>query len=137
MDSAALNKRMQILIVDDDQIVRDFAAHTLSFGSNRKVTLFECGFDAWQYIQSNSDHIQLILADKHIPNMDGLELLQSIKKAYPRIIFIIMSSDPSLELRAFQLGADAYLCKPFDVSDLFKIVQNFILKSDRHEIPPA
>jgi two-component system, response regulator YesN len=126
MNSASLNKAMQILIVDDDQIVREFAAHTITFGSNRKVTSFECGFEAWQHIQSNADHIQIVLADKHIPNMDGLELLQCIKKAYPRIVFVIMSSDSSLELKAFQLGADAFVCKPFDVNDLFKIVQNFI-----------
>jgi DNA-binding NtrC family response regulator len=119
-------KPTQILIIDDDQIVRDFAVHTITYGSNRKVTTFENGFDAWQYIQENAHLVQIVIADKQIPDINGLELLKRVKNEYPRIFFIIMSSDPFSELRAFELGADAFICKPFDVNDLFKIVHKFI-----------
>ena len=117
-----------ILIIDDDQLVRDFAVHTIEYGTNRKVTTFDSGFHAWQYIQSQPQKAEIIIADANIPDMDGLELLGQVKKAYPETIFILTASNPMVEKTARRLGADAFLSKPFSESDLFAIVKQFAFK---------
>lgn len=119
-------KRRQILVIDDDQIVRDFAVNTIAYGSNRRVMTFGNGLDAWQFVRSANPFDYCRQAN---PRLDGLALLTRIKDSYPQIYYILMSSNPSLERKAFHLGADAFLCKPFDVDDLFNIVIAFIHKT--------
>jgi DNA-binding NtrC family response regulator len=116
---------LHIIIVDDDQLVRDFAVHTIEYGTNRQVATFENGFKAWQFIQSTPQKADIIIADANIPDMDGMELLRRVKEAHPGKKFIITTSDPGLESLAGRLGADAFLSKPYDISDLFAVVQQF------------
>lgn len=116
---------VRMIIIDDDQLVRDFAVHTIEYGTNQKVATFDSGFKAWQYIQNQPKDVDIVIADANIPDMDGMELLDRVKKAHPKKKFIIITSNPSFESRAKQLGADAFLTKPFDIKDLFDIVQRF------------
>jgi YesN/AraC family two-component response regulator len=121
----------QFIIVDDDQLIRDFAVHTIEYGTNRKVATFENGFQAWQFIQSQPENVDIVIADANIPDMDGLELLAEVKQAFPEKIFIITTSNPAFEKSANRLGADAFLSKPYDVNDLFAIVQTYIRNEAR------
>lgn len=137
MDTSNSSPEVQILIVDDDQLVRDFAVHTIEFGINRKVSTFDNGFNAWQFLQNHPDGADIIIADANIPDMDGMELLEQVKKKYPEKKFIITTSNPKNEDTAYQMGADAFLSKPYDVNDLFTIVQQFIETSDSNsELQP-
>lgn len=124
--ATALNKR-QILLIDDDYFVRDFAVNAIEFGTNRKVTTFESGFRAWQYIQKNPTDIMIIIADANIPDMSGMEMLAQAKQHYPDKTFIITSSNPDHEKAAYHMGADAFVSKPFDVNDLMTIIGELIL----------
>lgn len=117
----------QIIIIDDDQFVRDFTVHAIEFGTNQKVTTFDNGFNAWQYIQERSAFIDVIIADANIPDINGLELLERIKNKYPAKSCIITSSNPKHETTAHQKGADAFLFKPFDANDLFGVIEQFVL----------
>ena len=117
----------QILIIDDDQFVRDFAVNTIEFGTNSKVTTFESGFRAWQYIQNHPNGITIVIADANIPDMSGLEVLEQLKKHRPDTTFIITSSNPDHENAAYHMGADAFVSKPFDVNDLLTVMQELIL----------
>lgn len=125
MTAANATPELQILIVDDDQLVRNFAVNTIEYGTNCKVATFGSGFQAWQFIQSRPDNVDIVIADANIPDMDGLELLAEVKQAYPEKIFIITTSNPAFEKSAHRLGADALLSKPYDVNDLFAVVQNY------------
>lgn len=116
----------QIVIIDDDFFVRDFTVHAIEFGTNRKVTTFESGLNAWQYIRKRSHRIDVIIADANIPEINGLELLGRIKGNYPGKRFIITSSNPAHEKTARQLGADAFVSKPFDVSDIITVLELFV-----------
>lgn len=124
--SSALTQR-QIVLIDDDFFVRDFAVHTIEFGTNSKVTTFESGFRAWQYIKSNPAKVMIVIADANIPDMSGLEVLEQIKQHLPDKTFIITSSNPDHEEVAHQMGADAFVSKPFDVNDLMTIIEELIL----------
>ncbi|MDA8138133.1 MAG: response regulator [Desulfobacteraceae bacterium] len=128
MPAATVSSGPQIIIIDDDRFVRDFAVHTIEFGINRAVATFENGFHAWQYIQERPRHMDVIIADANIPEMSGLELLERIKTQYPQKNFIITSSNPAHEKAAHQKGADAFLCKPYGVNDLFAVIEQFMLR---------
>lgn len=126
MEASNPETGIQITIIDDDPLVRDFAVHTIEYGINRKVTTFDNGFKAWQFLQNQPDDVDIIIADANIPDMDGLDLLDQVKKRFPHKKFVLTTSNPDLENSAYHLGADAFLSKPYDVSDLFAIVQQFI-----------
>ncbi|MEJ2154987.1 MAG: response regulator [Desulfobacteraceae bacterium] len=125
MDSAGTNREVQIIVVDDDQLVRDFAVHTIEYGINRKITTFETGFNAWQFLQKRPDDTDIVIADANIPDMDGIELLKKVKEEFPEKKFVLTTSNPDFETIASKMGADAFLSKPYDVNDLFTIVQQF------------
>ena len=113
--------------MDDDQLTRDFAVDVLAYSVNREVKSFKNGNEAWNYIQ-NPESADIILSDIDMPEMDGLELLKRVKKEYPQKICILMSSKPAHESAARQSGADAFISKPFDINDLFEIVQAFVVE---------
>lgn len=115
----------QIIVVDDDQLVRDFAVHTIEYGINRKVATFETGFNAWQFLQKRPGDADIIIADANIPDMDGMELLKKVKEEFPEKKFVLTTSNPDFENIAHEIGADAFLSKPYDVNDLFTVVQQF------------
>ena len=125
MDSSDPAIAYQIIIVDDDQLVRDFAVHTIEYGINRKVTTFDTGFSAWQFLKNRPKEADIIIADANIPDMDGMELLKKVKEAFSIKKFVLTTSNPDLESSALRMGADAYLSKPYDVSDLFAVVRQF------------
>ncbi len=99
----------------------------LAYSVNREVMSFNNSTDAWHYIQ-HPESADIILSEVDMPHMDGLELLNRVKKEYPQKICILMSGKPGYESAARQSGADAFLAKPFDINDLFEIVQAFVVE---------
>ena len=108
-------------------MTRDFAVDVLAYSVNREVRSFNNGIEAWNYIK-DPDSADIIVSDIDMPEMDGLELLKRVKKEYPQKKCILMSSKPAHEKDARQFGADAFIAKPFDVNDLFEIVQTFVVE---------
>ena len=116
---------VQIAVVEDDQLVRDFVVDALEFSINRKIHTFDSGFAAWQLIRS-AQPIHIVFADIHVPDMDGLELTARIKMERPEIVCILTSGNAADEARAEEAGADVFLLKPYGISDLFALVQTFV-----------
>ena len=123
----AILRNVKIAIVDDDKLTRDLVATTLGYSVNRKIATFDNGFDAWSYFQQ-PHAADILLADVHIPEINGLELLKRIKADYPHKKCILMSSQPKDETSARQLGADAFIGKPFNPNALFEIVRQIVVK---------
>lgn len=126
MSNSHSNAHQDIIIVDDDILVRNFVLHTFQFGLNHKIVTFGNGFHAWQYIQDNKETPHFILADVNIPEMNGLELLCHVKKQYQNKKVAITTSNPDLETKARHWGADAFVLKPFDVKDLIILINAFL-----------
>lgn len=116
-------------MVEDDPLVRDFVVDAFEFSINRKIHTFDSGFAAWQYIQSAAP-VHIVFADIHVPEMDGVELAARIKATVPEIVCILASGNPTDASRAEAAGADAFLLKPYGISDLFALVQTFVADDD-------
>ena len=118
---------VKIAVVGDDKIVRDHVVNLLMYCVNREILSFEDGFTAWNYLEGSDSSDIIFFSDVNMPEMNGLELLTKIKEKYPHKICIMMSGDPANEKLAMELGADAFLAKPFNMNDLFNIVETLIV----------
>lgn len=126
----AIIPNVKIAVVDDDRLTRNLVVNALMYCVNRDVISFENCFSALAYLDADENSLDIIVSDIDMPEMSGLALLESIKKKWPSKICVIMSENPANEKSASNLGADAFLAKPFKVTDLFKIVQKYIVDAE-------
>jgi DNA-binding NtrC family response regulator len=105
-------KRVKILIVDDEAIIRQSLHDWLSSAGHQVLTA-ENGFQALEIIERESPSI--VIADLVMPGMDGIELLKKVKKISPDIEVIIITAYGSIPsaVTAVREGAYDYIEKPF------------------------
>ena len=89
MEAATPDGPAQILLVDDEKVVREMLAHVLE-AEGFSVRLAEDGLQAFQELQRRSYH--LVLSDLKMPHMNGLELLQRIAEQRLPVVTIIMTA---------------------------------------------
>jgi two-component system chemotaxis response regulator CheY len=115
----AQGKRMKILIVDDDPVLRQIL-HTYLARAGYEVALAEDGRTAWEFWQQ--EHTKLIVTDWMMPVMDGPELIRRIRAAsfpgYTYIIMLTAKEGKSDVIFGLEAGADDYLTKPFNAGEL-------------------
>jgi len=98
----------------------------LTYCVNREVKSFDNGRLAWEYINAGGE-VDIVISDVDMPEMDGFELMDKFREKYPDKAFIIMSGVSDNERKSQIAGADAFLAKPFEITDLFRIVQEFVV----------
>ena len=105
---------MYILIVDDDALIRKWLTMLLKQIPNREISVdaAENGVQALKSIQ-NGPVPDLLITDIKMPQMDGLELCQVLKRNFPQIPVVILSSYDEFPFvkKALQLGAIDYILK--------------------------
>lgn len=113
-------------MVDNEPHTRDFIFNVMSYCVNRKVLSFESPGQIVAHLEQGHQ-IHLLLAN--IPQADPNEFdsLKQIKRKFPGTCLIATSGNAADVDRAEQLGADVFLAKPFALSDLFKIVQDYVV----------
>ena len=113
-----------VLVVDDDPAVRSMLALWLTLNDYTVVEAAD-GLEALQALQppgSGVDQPGVVLLDMILPHMDGLQVLQSLRRDHARVPVIAMStSQEHLEL-ARAAGADHVAPKPFDMPTLLGLV---------------
>ncbi len=125
-----------VLIVDDEEIIRDFFARSLEA---YKVLTASNGVEALDIIrQSRPD---LVLLDIKMPGIDGIETLKRIKQIDSSITVVMLSAYGTLEtnLEAARLGAYTSIAKPFDSSYMNSVINNALQSLSGPETgdPPA
>ena len=110
---------MKILVVDDERLERRLVEKTLARLGHEIVTA-EGGAAAWEYIQN--EQIRFVITDWNMPGIDGIQLIQKIRSSrlsgYTYVI-LVTANDRSEEVVAgLYSGADDYLTKPFNPSEL-------------------
>ena len=117
-------KNFNILVVDDELIVRDSLKEWLEVEGGFQVNMAESGPDALEHIKSHE--CQLMLLDIKMPGMDGVEVLQKAKELFPDLAVVMMTAYATVEtaVEAMKIGALDYLIKPFDPDALIpKVIQ--------------
>ena len=113
---------MQILLIDDERAIRRALREILEF-ENCQVQEAESGVQALQLLeQSNFD---LIFSDIKMPHMDGIELLEQIKKKNPETPVVMISGHGNVEtaVGAIKLGAFDFIEKPLDLNRILVLLR--------------
>jgi putative nucleotidyltransferase with HDIG domain len=113
----------RILIVDDEEPIRDFVSAMLS-SSNYSCSQAGSGDEALALLDSGEE-FELMLSDLMMPGMDGTALLEAAKERYPDmpVVMVTAVTDVSVALGAIRNGAYDYLLKPFERDQLLATVR--------------
>lgn len=128
---AATGKK--ILVVDDNQEITDFLQQALATRYQVKVT-----HDGKRGEALSLEWLpDLIIVDVMMPVMDGLEMSKRLRKqvmtATIPIILLTAKDDRKTELDSIDLGADAFMSKPFDINILFSRIEQLLKRREEME----
>jgi DNA-binding NtrC family response regulator len=115
----------KILIIEDEAAIRRVLGKILSEENDTyKVEEAEDGQLGLEKIKN--DDYDLVLCDIKMPKMDGVEVLEAVKKIKPEIPFVMISGHGDLEtaINTMRLGAFDYISKPPDLNRLLNTVRN-------------
>lgn len=107
----------KILLVEDDMSLgKSVSLYLKQIGYN--VLWAKTGVEAFKMV--NAENIELCLMDIGVPERDGFEVSHDIKQLNKDIPIIFLTARDQIndKIRAYQLGADDYLCKPFLMQEL-------------------
>ncbi|MEM7467026.1 MAG: sigma-54 dependent transcriptional regulator [Pseudomonadota bacterium] len=126
----------QILIVEDDEVLRDAVRETAEIGGYKTI----CANDGEAALRALAEtEVQAVISDVQMRPLGGQELLKEIRKTDAKLPVILMTAYGSISgaVSAMRDGASDYLAKPFDAEVLINQLSNFIAlpaESDRGEI---
>lgn len=111
---------IKILIVDDEMPICDLIDMNLSAAGYSCVAVQD-GLSAIDEIEKNT--FDLVLLDIMLPGADGYDVMEYIRPYKVPVIFISAKHEVKDRVRGLKLGADDYLIKPFDVTELLARVE--------------
>ncbi|MFO0703753.1 MAG: response regulator transcription factor [Patescibacteria group bacterium] len=113
---------LQILIVEDDKDVADFLTKTL-IEKGYGVRHTEKGSQVLPMIDERKPDI--LILDLKLPDMKGESVSKLIKKEYPELPIIMLTSKSGIldKVNGFDAGADDYITKPFEIDELLARIQ--------------
>ena len=115
----------KILIIEDEAAIRRVLSKILSEENDSyQVEDAEDGFLGLEKIKNND--YDLVLCDIKMPKMDGVEVLEAVKKIKPEIPMVMISGHGDMEtaIHTMRLGAFDYISKPPDLNRLLNTVRN-------------
>ncbi len=131
-ESHLMENNKKILIIEDNQEFSEKLRELLEL-SNYEVILASTGKEGWE--RALREHPDLILCKTIIPELDGYGLLHLMIKddRTADIPFVMLAprADISDMRRGMEMGADDYIVKPFENSDLLKVIETRLNKRDR------
>ncbi|WP_456866044.1 hybrid sensor histidine kinase/response regulator transcription factor [Galbibacter sp. BG1] len=126
MEHSKTKGKYTILLIDDDMEIRSYLRRELS--SKYHILEAPNGKEAYEMILKKS--LDLIISDVKMPEMDGVTLCRKLKKNinvnHIPLILLTAKSREQDNIIGLDIGADAYLSKPFNLEILKKTVQNII-----------
>ncbi len=129
-----VNKTIKILIIDDEESIRDGCHQTLS----RTGYQVESTGDAIRGLgMALEDIYEIVLLDIRMPGMDGLDILQKLKyenSISARVIIITGYGTIQMAVEAMRQGAHNFLTKPFSATELKKAVEDALDRYDMGNI---
>lgn len=141
-ESSRSSKRKTVLVVDDDDEIRNFLCEELAGLYN----VMDCadGKSAWNVLKKSS--VDLVVSDVMMPEIDGIELCrlirQNVRIGHIPVVLLTAKVSDQDRIEGLSASADAYVTKPFNIDLLFTVVSNLLLRHDKlrntfsgHELP--
>jgi len=116
-----------ILVVDDASLVRAQLRGALGRAGYVVLEAGD-GLEALAHLEAHASSVKLIISDIHMPNMNGLELLERLHVAGSTtpVIILTAEADPEIIRRAKALGARGWLMKPLKVDYMTAMVAKVV-----------
>ena len=124
-----MDEPLKILVIDDDEDIRTTFAAVLE-NEGYAVDTAENGKEAIE--KSNNDLYRVALIDYRLPDMNGTELLTSLRETTPKMAKIMVTGYPALQnaIECLKKHANAYFAKPVDYENLLKTIKTLIQKQE-------
>lgn len=123
-------REKQILVIDDTPSIRTFLRISLE-GHGAQ---FHEASNAIDGVRLRNDvHPDIVVLDLGLPDVDGLEILPGIKQPdkeghSPKVVILSVRKEQSIKDKATELGADAYVTKPFLMEDLIETLHSVVAR---------
>ena len=114
---------LHVLVVDDEPLIRWSVTETLA-GLGLDVEQADCAASALQALTTTALPFDVIVLDLRLPDMNDLSLLATIRQLLPETPVVLMTAfgTPEIIAGARRLGVRGVLNKPFELSDLSRLV---------------
>ncbi|MCL2074543.1 MAG: response regulator [Marinilabiliaceae bacterium] len=116
-----------VLIVDDSESIREVVSFTLQ-NEGYDVLVGVDGEDALKFLDGR--HIDIIITDLHMPNLDGLGFIRKIREIetykHIPILFLTTESQTEKKMEAKEAGATGWIIKPFVPAKLLAAISRVI-----------
>ena len=113
----------RILLIDDDEEIRELITMGLE-SAGFIVIAAENGYDGLDVFHREAP--DLIVTDIKMPRMDGIEMIQGIRKIDTDIPIIVSSGFNDTQQAAINAGANGFLSKPFRSKNLIETIEKFL-----------
>ncbi|MBL7204474.1 MAG: response regulator [Desulfobacteraceae bacterium] len=115
-------KSLKVLVIDDESVICDACDLVLT---EKGHTVDYCKTGKTGLIAIERDTYDVILLDMKLPDIDGMEILETLRAEMPATYVIVMTgySTVSNAVQAMKIGATDYLAKPFTDDDLIEAVE--------------
>ncbi len=118
-----------VLVVDDDRDIVKLITKSLRFEQFQVISAYS-GKEALSSL--NDNHVDFVILDIMLPEMDGLEVCRNIRKAYNIPILFLSARDRDIDkIIGLEIGADDYMTKPFIIQELTSRIKAHFRKIDR------
>lgn len=120
-------EQLRILVVDDEETVRNLLQRTLA-EAGYSVTTAANGEETLSAVSQGK--VEVVLLDIKMPGMSGIEVLGKLTTYWPEICVIIVTAvvDTQTAVEALKMGAYDYITKPFNRDEVVKKVQEAVEK---------
>ncbi len=132
-----MNQKKHILVVEDEQHMAVAIKYNLE-AEGYRVTLASDGPTALRLFEADHFTFDLIILDLMLPGMSGYRICESIRAVTDSLPILILSARSLSEDRArgFDVGANQYLTKPFDLDELLARIRNLLrLRPNAGSVP--
>jgi len=126
------NTNRRLLIVDDDKDIRELLVYDIK-SSGYTVDSAKDGEEGLKKaVQNNYD---LILLDVMMPKMNGYDVCRNIRLVKPKVPIIMLTAKGTImdKTEGFDVGADDYLVKPFDIQEVLLRIRALLRRNDEND----
>ena len=126
---------VKVLVVDDNPFNLDILNEYMN-EEGFDTVLAEHALSALKYLDENPDSVDIILLDRMMPHMDGIEMLENLKSddrfADIPIVMVTAAADQKAVYEGNKSGVDAYITKPFERDILLEAINKALFKAGKN-----